>query len=143
MTRASRKRLVLFLGEGAVDVVGAALVVAGGEVDLLHVDGGGVDDGRDGVVEGEVVGAGEALQLGGERRAGERAAGEDGQGVGVVLVELGDLFAVDGDAGLGGDALGDALRELDAVDGEGVAGGDGGGVGVGEEEASRRGASPA
>src|SRR6202021_1226321 len=56
---------VLFFGEGAVDVVGGALVVAGGEVDLGHVDGGGVDDRGDGVVEGEVVGAGEALELGG------------------------------------------------------------------------------
>ena len=48
--------LVLFFGEGAVDVVGGALVLARGEVDLGHVDGGGVDDGGDGVVEGEVVG---------------------------------------------------------------------------------------
>ena len=60
--------VVLFFGEGAVDVVGGAFVPAGGEVDLVHVDGGGVDDGGDGVVEGEVVGAGEALEFGG--RAG-------------------------------------------------------------------------
>ena len=79
--------VVLFFGEGAVDVVGGAFVVAGGEVDLVHVDGGGVDDGADGVVEGEVVGAGEALEFGGEGGAGEGAAGEDGDGVGVVLVE--------------------------------------------------------
>ncbi len=59
------ERLVLFFGEGAVDVVGGAFVLAGGEVDLVHVDGGGVDDGGDGVVEGEVVGAGEALEFGG------------------------------------------------------------------------------
>jgi len=56
---------VLFFGEGAVDVVGCALVVAGGEVDLVHVDGSGVDDGGDGVVEGKVVRAGEALEFGG------------------------------------------------------------------------------
>src|ERR1700738_5140751 len=37
--------VVLFFGEGAVDVVGRALVVAGGEINLVHVDGGGVDDG--------------------------------------------------------------------------------------------------
>ena len=41
---------------------------------------------------------------------------------------------MDGDAGFGGDAGGDAAGELDAVDGEGVAGGDGGGVGFGEED---------
>ncbi len=69
VVRASRKRVVLFFGEGAVDVVGGAFVVAGGEVDLVHVDGGGVDDGGDGVVEGEVVGAGEALEFGGEGAA--------------------------------------------------------------------------
>ncbi len=82
--RASMKAFVLVLGEGAVDVVGGALVPAGGEVDLVHVDGGGVDDGRDGVVEGEVVGAGEALELGGEGGDGERAGGEDGDVSGSV-----------------------------------------------------------
>ena len=60
--------VVFLLGEGAVDVVGGAFVPAGGEVDLVHVDGGGVDDGGDAVVEGEVVGAGEALEFGGEGR---------------------------------------------------------------------------
>src|SRR6202021_627727 len=50
--------VVLLFGEGAVDVVGGAFVVAGGEVDLVHVDGGGVDDGGDGVEEGGGVGAG-------------------------------------------------------------------------------------
>src|ERR1700732_2889502 len=63
--------VVLFFGEGAVDVVGGALVVAGGEVDLVHVDGGGIDDGGDGVVEGEVVGTGEALKFGSQRRRSE------------------------------------------------------------------------
>ena len=126
--------VVLLLGEGAVDVVGGAFVVAGGEEDAVHVDGGGIDDGRDGVVEGEMVGAGETLQLGGEGGAGERAGGEDGEGVGIAGVERGDLFAVDGDSGLGCDAGGDAAGELDAVDGQGVAGGDGGGVGLGEED---------
>ena len=127
--------VVLFFGERAVDVVGRAFVPAGGEVDLVHVDGGGVDDGRDAVVEGEVLGAGEALELGGEGRAGERAGGKDGNGVRIVLVECGDLFALDFDAWLLRELLGDAAGELDAVDGEGMAGGDGGGVGCGEEEA--------
>ena len=98
VVRASRKRSYSSLGEGAVDVVGGAFVVAGGEEDAVHVDGGGVDDGGDGVVEGEVVGAGETLQFGGKRGAGERAGGEDGERVGLVGVERGDLFAVDGDA---------------------------------------------
>ena len=126
--------VVLFLGEGAVDVVGGALVPAGGEVDLVHVDGGGVDDGGDAVVEGELFGAGEALEFGGERRAGERAAGEDGDGVGIVFVEVGDFFATDFDVWLRGDEVGDAAGEFDAVDGEGVAGGNGAGVGGLQEE---------
>ncbi len=54
---------VFLFGEGAVDVVGGAFVPARGEVDLVHVDGGGVDDGGDGVVEGEMAGAGDALEL--------------------------------------------------------------------------------
>jgi len=66
---------VFFFGEGAVDVVGGAFVVAGGEVDLGQVDSGGVDDGGDGVVEGEVAGAGEAGEFGGERGRGERPGG--------------------------------------------------------------------
>ena len=126
---------VLFFGEGAVDVVGCAFVPAGGEVDLVHVDGGGVDDGGDAVVEGEVGGSGEALEFGGERRTGEWAAGEDGDGVGIVFVEGGDFFAADFDVGVGGDQVGDAAEKMFAVDGEGVAGGDGGGVGGLEEEA--------
>ena len=51
-----------------------------------------------------------------------------------MLVELGDFFAVDGDAGFGCYAGGYSGGEEFAVYGEGVAGGDGGGVGVGEEE---------
>ena len=67
--------VVLSFGEGAVDVVGGAFVPARGEVDLLHVDRGSVDDGRDGVIEGEVLRAGEALEFGSERRGCERAGG--------------------------------------------------------------------
>ena len=44
---------------------------------------------------------------------------------------------MDGDAGFGCDAFGDALGEFDAVDGEGVAGGDGGGVGFGKKDTAR------
>ena len=90
--------------------------------------------GRDGVIEGEMVRAGEALEFGGERGRSERAGGENGNSIGVVLVESGDLFADYGDVGLGVDEFGDFCGKLDAVDGEGVAGGDGGGVGFGEED---------
>ena len=109
--------VVLLFGEGAVDVVGGAPVPAGGEVDLAHVDGGGVDDGGDGVVEGEVAGAGEAGELGGEGGGGEGAGGEDRDGVVAVLVEGEDLFAMDGDVGVLLEALADAGGEEFAVDG--------------------------
>ena len=51
-----------------------------------------------------MLGAGEALEFGGQGWAGERAAGEDRDRVGFVFVERRDFFAVDGDAGLVGDA---------------------------------------
>ena len=59
--------VVLVPGHGAIDVVGGALVPASGHVDAIAVDGFGVDDGADGVVEGEVVGAGEPGDLFGQR----------------------------------------------------------------------------
>jgi hypothetical protein len=47
------KAVVLGAIHGAVDVVGGALVPAGGKVDALHVDGFGIDDGGDGIVESQ------------------------------------------------------------------------------------------
>ena len=54
-----------------------------------------------------------------------------------------DFFAVDGDARFGFNARGDAAGEFHSVDREGMAGGNGAGVGLSEQEAGRRGASPA
>ncbi len=71
--------VVLFLGEGAVDVIGRAFVVARRHIDPGAVDRVSFDDGRDGVVEVEArvgvggaggIGAvafGETLDLGGQR----------------------------------------------------------------------------
>jgi len=70
MVRASRNRSYSSLVKGQLDVVGGAFVVAGGEEDAVHVDGGGVDDGGDGVVEGEVAGAGGVAEV--RRRARAR-----------------------------------------------------------------------
>ena len=74
------------------------------------------------------------MEFGCEWGAGERAAGEDGDGVGVVLVEMGDLLAADFDERVSGDEFRDARGEEFAVDGEGVAGGDGGFVGGLQQE---------
>ena len=71
------KAVELFAVHGAVDVVGGALVPAGGHVDAVHVDGFGFDDGRDGVVEGQVSGAGEALDLTAKSVGGKGAGSED------------------------------------------------------------------
>ncbi len=90
-----------------------------------------------------MAGAGEALELDGEGGAGERAAGEDGDGVFTALVERGDFFAMDGDVGCSGDAFGYAGREEFAVNGKGVASGDGGGICVAKQGKSLRCASPA
>ena len=50
-----QKAVELLAVHGAVDVVGGALIPAGGHVDAIHVDGFGIDDGRDGIVEGQVA----------------------------------------------------------------------------------------
>ncbi len=65
--------VVLLLRHGAVDVIGGALVVAGGKVDPLHIDRIGFDDGADGVVKGQLAAAGEPGNLSTERRP--RSAG--------------------------------------------------------------------
>src|ERR1019366_9585284 len=70
--------LVLLFGEGEVDVVSGAFVVARGEVDTRHVDGRRVDDRGDRVVEGEVIRTGQALEFGCERGGSKRASREDG-----------------------------------------------------------------
>ncbi len=133
--------VVLGAVHGAVDVVGGALVPAGGEVDALHVDGFGIDDGGDGIVEGQVPGAGDALDLLAERVGGERAGGEDGALAcrSASSARACDLLANHADVGLGGDGFGDAAGELDAIDGEGVARRDGRFVG----NAQKRGAAAA
>ena len=46
--------VVFLFRHGAVDVVGGAFVVAGGEVNPLHVDRIRFDDGADGVVKGQL-----------------------------------------------------------------------------------------
>ena len=55
--------VVLGAVHGAVDVVRRSLVPARGKVNAIHVDGFGVDDGRDGIVKRQVAGARDALDL--------------------------------------------------------------------------------
>ena len=61
------KTVILLFGEGAIDVVRGALAIARRHVDLAHVDGVGFDDRADGVIEEQVIAAGEAANLARER----------------------------------------------------------------------------
>lgn len=49
------KGFVFCLRKGAVQIIGAALAVAGRPIDLVHVEGFDGDDGRCGVVEVEIA----------------------------------------------------------------------------------------
>ena len=80
------KAIVLRAVHGTVDVIGGAFVPARGKVDTLHVDALGVDDGRNGVVEGEMAGAGEALDFRSERIGRERAGSDNREVLRTVLV---------------------------------------------------------
>ena len=105
--------LVLLAVERAVEVVVGAVgrfAVARGPEGDVGIDGLGVDDGADAVVEVEAAGAGEAGDLLGEGIAGERAAGDDPDG---VIGQCGDFFAAQFDQRLGGDGGGDFLRRRD------------------------------
>ena len=74
--------VVLLAGHRAVHVGGLfrdgfALVVAALHPGHGHVHGIGIDDGSDGVEEGEAFGAGRGADAGGKRRRGQRAGGDD------------------------------------------------------------------
>src|ERR1017187_9794013 len=113
---------VLVAVERTVEVVVGAiggLAVARGPVGDRGVDGFGVDDGADAVVEVEVAGAGEAGDLLGEGAGGERAGGDDPDGVGYPgHGDGGDFVAAEFDERFGGDGGGDRLGEEVAIDGE-------------------------
>ena len=71
------KKVELFAIHGAVDVVGGSLVPSRSHVHAIHVDGFGFDDGRDGIVEGQLTSAGDALDFAAQRVGGERARREN------------------------------------------------------------------
>ena len=123
---------------GAVDVVGGSLVPARGHIDAVHVDGVGLNYGRDRVVEGQAAGACDALNLSAQGIGGQRAGGENCTLRAVlVLVQSGDFLANDANARLGGDRLGNPPRKLDAIHGQGVAGGDCGFIGNAQQRGTR------
>ena len=102
--------LVLVAVERAVEVVVGAVggfAVARRPVGDVGIDGLRIHDGADAVVEVEAAGAGEAGDLLGERTAGERAAGDDPDG---VIGQCGDFIAAQFDQRLGGDGGSDFRR---------------------------------
>ena len=123
---------VFLLGQGAVDVVGGALVVAGGEVGAGHVHavvghqrGGGVEE-IQGVTAAQLFGDGVRQRVG-----GQGAGGDDHRAVG----DGGDLAGHKGDEGVRQQGLRDHAGKALPVNGQSAAGGNGGGVGTAEDQA--------
>ena len=132
--------VVFVARHGAVDIggpllLGLALVIAGLPPGHAHVDGVGMDDGGDGVEEGERVGPGfrrDGLPQGGR---GQRAGGDDPV---AVLGQGGDLAFLDGHQRMGAQRGGHVGREGVAVHGQRAARGQLVAVGGGHDEAARR-----
>ena len=110
---------VFVLLEGAVDVVlagaaGAGLVVARLEPRLGQVHALQIDDGSDGVEEGQRFLAGKATDCLGQWRRSEGAGGDD-NAVPRLRGQAGDLAAFHGDERVSGDRLGHRASEAVAV----------------------------
>ena len=115
--------VVLLAVEGAVQIVGGAIrrfSVARGPERGFHVHRIGFDDGADAVIEEQPVSPGQPGDLLGERIAGERAGGDDDDG---VLGDGGDFLAPQLDQRLGRDGRGDFRGKDFAIDGERMAAG--------------------
>ena len=118
--------LILGLVHRAVDVVlaGAArpdLVVARLEPADIHVDRIEMDDRRDGVEEGERVGAGFLCDCVSQRRRRQRAGGDD-RLVPICRRQARNFLARDRDQGMRFEPCGDGGRKAVAVDGQRAAG---------------------
>ena len=124
---------VLFLIHGAVDIVGGAPVVPGGEIGAGHIHAVEGHQRGGGVVEMEAVGlAGEGGDLFRQGVGGQGAGGDDH----LSRRNLRHLPLLHGDVGVGADGLGDHPGKAVAVHRQGAAGGDPGGVGAAENEAA-------
>ena len=122
--------VVLGLSHRAVDVIVAAAAPSRRPEGNFHVDRLGGHDGRDRVVEIEMPRADETIQIGFQRRAGERAAGEDGHSAG----NRGDFFTHDLDHRMGGERVGQRAREFVAVHRERRAGRNASAIGGGDDQ---------
>lgn len=112
--------IVLLLGHRAVDIVlagsaGADLVVARLKPADVHVDRLGIDDRRDGVEEGERIGARFRADRFGKTGCGQRAGRDDGE-IPIFRRQTGDFFAHHRDQRMSGDRRADRVGEAVTVD---------------------------
>ena len=118
--------VILFAVHRAVDVVlagaaGSHLVVARLEPGNIHVDALAVDDGRNGVEEGELVFAGQGADGRCERRRRQRPRGDDDI-VPVLGRQSRDLAALHRHQRMAQQGVGDIIGEAVAVNRQGAAG---------------------
>ena len=95
------------------------------------IDGAGIDDRRDGVVEIQIVASRQLSDLRRERIGGERAARDDHR---AAVGDVDGFVAHKRDAGMGRKPLGDERGERFSVHGQGLPGRNGGGVGAGDDQ---------
>src|SRR5437016_4345178 len=93
MCQGIAKTVVFFFVQGTIDVIGGAFAVARRKIYARHVNGIGIDDWTDGVVEIKMAGAGEAGNLVGKSIGSQRTSGDDGDLFGISFIDASDLFA--------------------------------------------------
>ena len=116
------KGLILLLVHGAIDIgrlvaAGAFLVIARLTPRNVHIDAVRMDDGGDGVEEGQLPLAGQ-VQDGLRQGRGSQGTGRDNDIVPVRWRQPLDLFAQNGDQGVGFEPGGDGRRKALPVHGQ-------------------------
>ena len=106
--------------EGAVEVVGAALVVAGGTVNLVIVQGIGGNNRCCGIKEVQIISLQQLFDIGEKRVAGQRAAGYDDSAF--KAFQVGHLFVDNGNKRIGLYCFGYGSGKAVAVDSQSAAG---------------------
>ncbi len=124
---------VLFLGKRAVEIISLTRIITRSLKNQAHIQGVGINDGGDGIVESQVLLSDQASQVFGQSSSGQRPGGDNqwpgsGWGDGV------DLLADDGDQCLPLQSFRDPAREKFTIHRQGPAGRDSGGGGGGHNQ---------
>ena len=106
--------------EGAVEVVGAALVVAGGAVNLVIVQRIGGNNRCCGIKEVQIISMQQLFDIGEKRITGQRAAGYDDSAF--EAFQVGHLFVDDGNERIGLHCFGYGSGKAVAVNSQSAAG---------------------